>query len=93
MGKEKKTNPRKKPASEADVKQAERRGREQGAHLMFTCILISIKDLHFIDNDELASMWQHANMLLEEIAAGHIKLQDLDEVLAEEYDCHWKWTT
>ena len=66
MGKQKKPNPRKKPASEADVKQAERRGREQGAHLMFACILVSIKDLHFIDNDELASMWQHANMLLEE---------------------------
>lgn len=93
MGKQKKPNPRKKPASEADVKQAERQGREQGAHLMFACILVSIKDLHFIENDELASMWQHANMLLEEISKGHITLQDLDDVLTEEYDCHWKWTT
>lgn len=89
MNKSKKKNPKYRPATEADVRKAERRGREQGAHLMFACILTSIKDMHMISNDELSEMWDNASMLAEEINKGHITLQDLDGVLADEYDCHW----
>lgn len=92
MAKRERINPRRQPATKADVEKALSEGREQGAHLMFACILTSIKDIHMISNDDLCSMWEHSSKLLEEIKENRIKLADLDEVLAEEYDCHWAWT-
>lgn len=91
MGKRERVNPHRKPVSQADVDKALKEGREQGAHLLFACILTSIKDIHMVENDDLVTMWEHSSKLLEEINEKRIKLEDLDKVLAEEYDCHWTW--
>lgn len=91
MAKKERINPRRQPATQADVDKSRREGRQEGAHLMFACIVTSLKDVHLLSNDDLVTMWEHSSKLLEEINEKRIKLEDLDKVLAEEYDCHWTW--
>lgn len=86
----KKINPKKKPATEADVKQAYRDGCYDGGHITFACVMLSVKDAGLADNDTLAEVWKHTQMLMEQLAANEIKLKEIDAVLAEEYNVYWE---
>lgn len=85
-----KVNPKKKPATEADVKRAYNDGCYDGGHVVFACFMLSIKDAELADNDTLIKIWEHTQMLMEQLRDKEIKLKEIDEVLADEYNVYWE---
>lgn len=88
--KKKKINPKKKPATEADVKRAYNDGCYDGGHVVFDCVMLSIKDANLADNETMIEIWKHTQMLLEQLRDKEIKLKEIDAVLAEEYNVYWE---
>ena len=78
----KKVNPRNRPVSQADLMKAE----ERACHLAMAIFLTVMKDDFGFDNDAIVLAWNRWDKLSEEIKEGRVKLKDLTDVLAEEYD-------
>ena len=78
----KKVNPRNRPVSQADLVKAE----ERACHLAMAIFLTVMKDKFGFDNDDIVRAWDEWDKLSEEIKEGRVKLKDLTDVLAEEYD-------
>ena len=78
----KKVNPRNRPVSQADLIKAE----EKACHLAMAIFLTVMKDKFGFDNDDIVRAWNEWDKLSEEIKEGRVKLKDLTNVLAEEYD-------
>jgi len=78
----KKVNPRNRPVSQADLVKAE----EKACHLAMAIFLTVMKDKFGFDNDDIVRAWDEWDKLSEEIKEGRVKLKDLTDVLAEEYD-------
>ena len=78
----KKVNPNRKPVSQADMIKAE----EKACHLAMAIFLTVMKDKMGASNDDIVNAWNEWDKLSEEIKEGRVKLKDLTDVLAEEYD-------
>ena len=79
-----KVNPRKKPATLADVEKAKRYATEQA---LITCEAIFLTVLldRFGMEDQLKEVWAAVNKLSEEIKEGRVSIHDLVQVLRDEY--------
>ena len=78
----KKVNPRRIPASQADIVKAQ----EKACHLAMAIFLTVMKDKFGFDNDDIVRAWDEWDKLSEEIKEGRVSLKDLTDVLNEEYD-------
>lgn len=78
----KKVNPRRIPASQADIVKAQ----EKACHLAMAIFLTVMKDDFGFDNDAIVRAWDSWDKLSEEIKEGRVSLKDLTDVLNEEYD-------
>ena len=79
-----KTNPRRQPATQADVDKAWKDGMLKGidnAIIIFLPVLVD----KFNGADHIADVWQEINKLSEEIKEGRVSFADLKTVLKEEY--------
>ena len=79
-----KTNPRRRPASEADVKRAWETGVNDGVRNAATIFLTVLADYLRLE-DRLPDVWQQVCKLSEEVAEGRITFADLRQVLKEDY--------
>lgn len=80
-----KTNPRRKPATKADVDRAWNKGVMDGVTNACAIFLTVLVD-KFNGADHVGAVWQEINKLSEEIAEGRVSCADLRTVLREEYD-------
>lgn len=78
----KRINPRSRPASQADVKQAFNAGIKTTLNLV--CYVLKEK-MAFTD-EQLADFNKHFNSHLDSINRGYISEDDLRTVMADEYD-------
>ncbi len=78
----KKTNPRRKPLSQADVPKI----RDEAIHLAFAIFLTVLKDNMGCNNDEIVFAWERADKLSQEAKEGRINLWDLVNTLKTEYN-------
>ena len=72
----KKTNPRNRPVSEADVKRAKKQAQD---------VLI---DKHGYTHDQIKAVQDDLNYLADSVAKGYVKWNDIAQVLEDEYDVH-----
>lgn len=79
-----KTNPRRKPVSEADVKRAWERGVNDGVTNAMAIILTVLVD-KFGGADHIRDIWAEVNKMSEEIGEGRVSVSDLRHTLLEEY--------
>ena len=87
MSKKKKTNPRRRPLSEADIPKIQ----DNAIHLAFVLFLTVLKDKFNFSNDEVVRAWNEADKLSEEVLRDNlVKLQDLANVLRDEYNIDLK---
>lgn len=80
----KKTNPRKIPATAADVKRAAKEGVDgtvSGVQAIFFTVL---RDKEGYDKERLHEFWENVKKLSEEIIEGRVTISDLRQVLREE---------
>ena len=81
----KKTNPRRRPATQADVLRAKNEAIEEAVHLASAIFLTVLVD-KFNAHDYIADIWNEVNKLSEEISESRVSVSDLTVVLKEEYD-------
>ena len=82
MKKTKKVNPRNRPVSQADLEKAQ----DKACHLAMAIFITVLKDRFGFDNNAIIEAWDASDKLSQEIKEGRIKIQDLLNVLSEEYD-------
>ena len=80
--KSKKTNPRRRHLSEADVPKI----RDEAIHLAFALFLTVLKENFGFDQEQIVFAWERADKLSKEVAEGRINLWDLVTVLREEFN-------
>lgn len=81
----KKINPRKRPASMADVEKAKKDATGEAISLSIALFMTVMVDKYGFDADTLKSVWNDINKLSQEVSEGHVNLHDLKQVLIEEY--------
>lgn len=82
----KKTNPRKHPATMADVERAKKKAQDEAISLAIAVFLTVMVDKFGYDADKLKAVWDEVNKLSDSIAKGYVNLWDLKQVLADEYE-------
>ena len=86
MSNGKKVNPRRRPASEADVKRARDNAANEAIHLSIAIFLTVLKDKFDFDNESIKRAWCEMDKLSEEVAEKRINIHDMVTVLRDEYD-------
>ena len=82
----KKINPKKRPATQADVKRAKDRAQTDALNLAMVIFLTVLVDKQGYDKAHIREVWNEVNSLSDSIAQGYVSFTDLRKVLAEEYD-------
>ena len=84
----KKINPRKRPATQADVEKAKKQATDEAVSLATTIFLTVLKDKNGFSNEELSDTLKNVESLSESIADGYVNIYDLRTVLREEYEIY-----
>lgn len=80
-----KTNPNKKPATQADVKRAEAKATETAVR-MTSAIFLTVLCDKFGGADYIPDIWKEVCKLSEEIKEKRVSVYDLITTLDQEYD-------
>jgi hypothetical protein len=83
----KKTNPRRRPVTEADVRKARDDAVKEAVHLSSAIFLTVLVD-KFDGADHIADVWREVNKLSEEVIEKRVTVADLVHVLKTEYDIY-----
>lgn len=84
----KKVNPRRRPATQADVNRARDQAVEDAVHLCMAVFFTVLLDKEQADKEILHRVWDEVNDLSDSINQGYVTEADLKRVLREEYDIH-----
>lgn len=82
----KKINPRRKPATQADVKRAKATASEDAIRTALYILLYVLVDKHNATKEELRIVQDELNYTADSIKRGYLKWQDIKTMLEEEYD-------
>lgn len=82
--KSKKVNPRRRPASQADVKRAKSAATDVAITAAWAIFFTVLRDKEGFDNAALQRVWQEINYLSESIGDGYVDVNDLRQALEEE---------
>lgn len=86
MSKQKKTNPRRRPATQADVERARDTAVKDAVRASMAIFFTVLLDKEQADKEILQRVWKEVNDLSESIKLGYVSLPDLKRTLREEYD-------
>lgn len=81
-----KTNPRRKPATAADVNKARQNGMDFGVEFAINCILYILKDKHGSEDADIAQLRDEFMYLIDSIAKKYVSYSDITKTLSVEYD-------
>ena len=81
----KRVNPRKKPATMADVERAKKKATDEAVTNAMAIMLTVMVD-KFNGQDYIADVWKEVCKLSEEVSEGRVSIADLVYVLDTEYD-------
>jgi len=79
-----KTNPRNRPATQADVRRAWEKGVDEGCTIACAIMLTVLAD-KFDGKDYIPDIWREVNKLSDEIKEKRVSVSDLRRVLLNEY--------
>ena len=84
MSKVKKVSPRRRPATEADVRKAKDAAVSVAIDAAWAIFFTVLRDKEGMENDQLRRIWDYVNDLSDGIAQGYVSVSDLMETLREE---------
>ena len=84
----KKQNPRRRPATQADVNRARDQAVADAVHLCMAVFFTVLLDKEGADKEILHRVWDEVNDLSDSINQGYVTEADLKRVLREEYDIY-----
>ena len=80
----KKINPRRKPATQADVEKAKKEVQDKTICLAWAIFFTVLRDKHGFGKQRLARVWDEVNELSDSIAKGYVSIKDLMRTLETE---------
>lgn len=83
-----KTNPRRRPATQADVDRAKKAAQGEAISLAMTIMFTALLDKEGFTQEDLQRLWREVNDLSDSIAQGYVSAADLRNVLRREYDVY-----
>ena len=83
-----KTNPRRRPATQADVERARDDAVTETVRFCMTIFFTVLLDKFAASKDDLQRVWNAVNDLSDSVKKKYVSLKDLKAVLVEEYDIH-----
>ena len=81
-----KQNPRKRPATMADVEKAKKAAHTEAIGYAMTIFFTVLLDKHQATMDELQVFWDEVSELSEAVTNGYVSVADLRSTLRTEYD-------
>ena len=81
-----KQNPRKRPATMADVEKAKKAAHTEAVGYAMTIFFTVLFDKHEATKDELKQFWEEVGELSDSIAQGYVSVSDLRTTLRTQYD-------
>lgn len=85
MAKKKRVNPHRRPASVATVRKIAEETKGTAVSLAIALFLTVLCDKFGYDADSLKAVWDAVNDLSDSVVKGYVNVQDLKQVLREEY--------
>ena len=85
MAKKKRVNPRRQPVTKAMVRKVAEDTKEQAVNLAIALFLTVLCDKFGYDADSLKAVWDAVNDLSDSVVKGYVNVEDLKQVLREEY--------
>jgi len=86
--KKKKVNPRRRPATQADVDRARDEAVKETVRFCMVIFFTVLLDKEQADKEILNRVWNEVNSLSDSVNQKYVSLADLKTVLVEEYDIH-----
>lgn len=84
----KRTNPRRRPATQADVERAKKDAQGEAISLAMTIMFTALLDKEGFTQEDLQRLWREVNDLSDSIAQGYVSAADLRNVLRREYEVY-----
>lgn len=84
MPKKKKVNPRRRPATAADVIRAKRDATADAVESAWAILFMTLRDKEGYEADDLKRVWDEVGKLSLEINEGRVSVADLKNTLKEE---------
>ena len=81
--KKKRVNPRRKPATQADVEKAKRQAQTHAINMEWAVFFTALRDKERFGYTRLRRVWDEVNYISDSIDKGYVKLDDLVNELAE----------
>ena len=79
-----KTNPRRRPATQADIIKAKKEAQAQAINYAWAIFFTVMRDKEGYGKERLARVWKEVNELSDSIAKGYVNVKDLMHVLDQE---------
>lgn len=89
--KKRKINPRRIPATKADIEKAKKRGTEEAVRRAISLMLYVLIDKHGTTMEEIQRMAKELNYCADSVSKGYIKWRDIERVVFEEYGVELPW--
>ena len=83
-----KTNPRRRPATQADVERARDEAVRETVRFCMVVFFTVLLDKFAASKEDLQRVWYEVNDLSDSVKKKYVSLKDLKTVLVEEYDIH-----
>ena len=85
MSKPKKVNPRRRPASQADVKRAKEETTAKVIILTKALVFTALLDCEFIKPEDVKPGWEKVRYLADSVNKGYCSIQDMYDTLIADY--------
>lgn len=82
----KKVNPRRRPATQADVERAKNEATASACRVTLVIFFTAMLDKEGIDAEQLQRIWREVEALSESVRDGYVSALDLIRVLRDEYE-------
>ena len=86
----KKINPRRRPATLADVKRAKDKATDDAIKLVVYMVMYVLIDKHGAPKEDIQQLGEEINYVADSIARGYVKCEDIRRTLEEEYGFVWE---
>lgn len=87
----KKTNPRRKPATQADVEKAKRDATSEAIRRTFYLAFYILIDKHDAPKEEILQLADEINYYADSITRGYVTWRDIEKVVVEDFGVTVVW--
>ena len=89
--KNKKVNPRKRPATGADVEKAKKYATNEAIKRILYLVLYVLIEKHDAPYDDIQQLAQEINYYADSITNGYVSWKDIERVVVDEYEVSLPW--